>query len=85
MARITNLSDNNGTGTVSLPKDELEMCDLLNESGLPDSDVQLMVMMEAPGEWRVSVLDDSDVDDSWYTGETPDTGVNVNNANSTSR
>lgn len=69
----------NGTGTVSIPKDELEICDLLDEAGEPDTDIQVMVMMEAPGEWRVSVLDDSAVDDSWYTGETPDTGVNVGN------
>jgi len=77
MARITNLSDNNGTGIVSIPKDELEICSLLDEDGEPDTEIQLMVMMEAPGEWRVSVLDESAVDDSWYTGETPDTGVDV--------
>jgi len=67
MARITNLSSNNGTGIVSLPKDELEVCGLLEEDESPDTDIQLIVTMESPGEWRVAVLDESCVDDSWYT------------------
>lgn len=83
MTWITNLSTNRGTGIVSIPKDELQLCDLLDEDGDPDTDVQLVVMMEAPGEWRVSVMDDSVVDDSWYNGETPETGVNVGSSSST--
>jgi len=83
MTRITNLSSNNDTGIVSLPKDEFEMCDLLDEAGRPDTDIQVIVIMRAPGEWRVSVLDESAVDDSKYTGETPDTGVTVGSKNST--
>jgi hypothetical protein len=77
MPTINSLSDSSGSGVVTIPKDELEMCGLLNDEGSPDTDVQLLVKMERPGEWRISVLNDSAVDDSWYTGEPPETGVQV--------
>ncbi|EMA26727.1 hypothetical protein [Haloarcula argentinensis] len=77
MPNINKLSVRGGSGMVTIPKDELEMCGLLAEDGAPDTDVQLLVKMERPGEWRISVLDESCVDDSWYTGETPKTGLPV--------
>ncbi|GCF16064.1 hypothetical protein Harman_39990 [Haloarcula mannanilytica] len=77
MPNINKLSARSGSGLVTLPKDELEMCGLLDDEGNPDTDVQLLIKMEQPGEWRVSVLDESAVDDSWYSGDTPETGVQV--------
>jgi len=77
MPNINKLSVRSGSGMVTIPKDELEMCGLVDTDGNPDTDIQLLVKMERPGEWRVSVLDDSAVDDSWYTGEAPETGVQV--------
>ncbi|WP_336330932.1 hypothetical protein [Haloarcula sp. CGMCC 1.2071] len=77
MPSINKLSVRGGSGMVTLPKDELEMCGLLDEDGDPDTDIQFLIKMEQPGEWRISVLDDSCVDDSWYTGDTPETGVQV--------
>jgi len=77
MPNINCLSNHDGSGSVTLPKDELQMCGLLDDNGEPDDDVQLLVDLEAPGEWRISVLDKSKVNDSWYTGDSPDTGVQV--------
>jgi len=77
MPNVNKLSFRGGSGMVTIPKDELEMCGLLDDEGTPNTDVQLLVKMEQPGEWRISVLDDSAVDDSWYTDDAPETGVQV--------
>ncbi|NLV08287.1 hypothetical protein GOC83_19405 [Haloarcula rubripromontorii] len=77
MPNINKLSARSGSGLVTLPKDELEMCGLLDDEGNPNTDVQLLIKMERPGEWRISVLDESAVDDSWYTGDPPEPSVQV--------
>ena len=78
MPSINCLSNRDGSGTVTIPKDELEMCGLVDDNGAPDTDVQLLITMERPGEWRVTVVDDSRVDASWHSGSgAPETGVRV--------
>ncbi len=84
MVRINSLQKSNNTGFVSLPKDELEMCGLVDEDGKPDTDIQLLVQMQELGEWHIKVLDEDAVDSSWYEGDgTPDTGVSAGSAGGT--
>ena len=78
MVQINSLSKSGSTGFVSLPKDELEMCGLVDEDGEPNTDIQLLVQMHEPGEWHIKVLNEDAVDSSWYEADgTPDTGVSV--------
>jgi hypothetical protein len=83
MVQINTLMQKGSTGQVSIPRDELEMCGLINDDGKPRTDIQLLVQMTEPGEWHVSVLNDDVVDDSWYDGDgAPDTGVSVSHGGS---
>lgn len=84
MVQINSLSKSGGTGLVSLPKDELEMCGLVDDDGEPNTDIQLLVQMAEPGEWHITVLDEDAIDDTWYEADdTPETGVSVGSGGGT--
>jgi len=84
MVQINSLSKSGSIGFVTLPKDELEMCGLVDDDGSPDTDIQLLVQMQEPGEWHVKVLNEDAVDDTWYEADgTPDTGVSVGSSSGT--
>jgi hypothetical protein len=57
---INKLQSKTGSGVVTIPRDHLDMCGLLDEDGDPKS-VQLLVEMEEPGSWNVRVLNDDEI------------------------
>lgn len=54
---INKLQSKTGSGVVTIPRDHLDVCGLLDEDGDPKS-VQLLVRMDEPGSWTVQVLND---------------------------
>ncbi len=46
---------------ITLPKDKIELCSLVDENGDPDTDIQFLITMEAPGTWTVQVIDQNRV------------------------
>jgi hypothetical protein len=57
MPQINSLNNRNGSGMITLAKDELELCGLVDENGDPDTNVQFLITMDEPGAWTVQVLD----------------------------